>query len=335
VTSPYIIAEIGSNFIGSDELIFELIDAAVLSGAHCVKFQVFKGHSLYSRWWQENDRVVPSQRADSLIKYEFPVERIGELKEYCQGKGVDLLFTPFDIAAAKHLKEHGFRAVKIASGDLTFHRMLCYCAANFQKIFISTGAADLVAVREAINLVTDINPDVDICVMHCVIAYPANPEQLNVRSLKVLGEAFPSLSIGFSDHSETNHGAIMAVALGATVFEKHFTLNRKSDGPDHFYSMDPDQFRLYCEDISAAFSCVGSGQKMPHKSEVHEMTNARRGLYATRPLKKGEILDESAFTELRPCIGIPASEAQGTVGLIVQSDILEGSPLYRNQFSDK
>lgn len=290
----YVIAEAGSNHNGDFEQAVRLIDVAVESRADAVKFQLFKAELLYPRSAGRSDYLKLDRSIYDIIEeMEMPSEWVPRLAEHCVTQGIDFLSTPFDEGAAD-LLEPFVPVFKVASYEMTHHPLLRHIARKGKPMIISTGTADLSEVEEAVRVVRQAGNE-DIVLMQCTAAYPAPPESVNVRAMETLHRA-TDLPVGLSDHSRDPTVAPMAaVALGASVIEKHFTLSRDLQDPDHAFSVEPDELRRI-RDVEAV---LGDGRKVPHAVEEELRKFARRTVFASRAIETGETLSGENIAVLR------------------------------------
>ncbi|WP_067587633.1 N-acetylneuraminate synthase family protein [Endozoicomonas ascidiicola] len=272
--SCFVIAEAGVNHNGSLDIAFQLIDEAVKSGADAVKFQSFKADLLVTK----NAKTAEYQRASTgiadqfsmLKKLEMSVEFHQQLFNHCKKQNIEFMSTPFDIDSAHYLIDSGMGRLKIPSGELTnipFLKALC----TFDKpIILSTGMATLEEVAEAVETIRNERLSLNLTgslgrfltILHCTSNYPAKYEDVNLKAMKTMASQF-ELPVGYSDHSDGIMVPVAAVAMGATVIEKHFTLSCEMEGPDHKASLEPGQLTEMVKQIRQVESCLGSGEKKP------------------------------------------------------------------------
>lgn len=326
----YVIAEIGVNHNGSTDLARRLVDVAADAGADAVKFQTFSAADLVTetaekaRYQSRNTGNDDSQYA-MLAKLELTEADFADLKAHCERRGIDFLSTPFGPAQADLLERLGVDAFKVSSGDLTYHQFLAHLARKGRTIILSTGMGTLAEVDEALQAIADAGSP-PVALLHCVSEYPAPPEACNLRAMATMAAAF-GVPIGWSDHTLGSAVGFAAVALGARIIEKHITLGRDMDGPDHAASMEPDDFRDYVAGIRAIGSAMGTGSKRPHSTEVETAKVARRSIVATRPLAAGAVIGPDDVAILRPGTGLPPSALDTVVGCRLGRDVAAGQPL--------
>jgi sialic acid synthase SpsE len=295
----FIIAEAGSNHNGELETAKELIDVGARAGADAVKFQVFEADSLYVEDSGVDEDLDEGQTIHDVIStLELPREWIPELRAYCERQGVMFLSTPFDEAAVDVLDEH-VPAYKIASASMTHLPFLEHVAETGKPILMSTGAHELSEVETAVRTLREAGAT-DLALFHCVASYPTPIDQINVRAVDTLRESF-SLPTGLSDHTtDPVIAPCAAVCRGAAVLEKHFTLDREMDGPDHSFALEPDELAKMVTAVRQTERALGDGTVDVQDVESHTYEVARRSVHATRDIEAGEKLTRDNIAVLRP-----------------------------------
>lgn len=326
----FIIAEAGVNHNGSLEAAFQLVDAAAKFGADAVKFQTFKAEQLVSLSAPKAEYQLQTTDANEsqfamLKKLELGFDAFEKLSDYCKQKGILFLSTPFDDESADFLDQIGIPTFKIASGELTNLPFLTRIAQKQKPIILSTGMAWMGEVETAVETILKENNQ-QIAILHCVSNYPADPKEVNLRSMLTLRDAF-GFPVGFSDHTKGIEIPIASVALGACIVEKHFTLDRTLPGPDHLASLEPHEFQQMVESIRNVELALGSGIKRPTPSEISTAAVARKSLVAARDIRAGEILTSDCIALKRPGSGLPAIMIQYLLGRSVRQDIPKGQML--------
>lgn len=311
--APYVrvIAEAGVNHNGNVSLAIELIDAAAESGADIVKFQTFKTSSLttenapMAKYQEINTQTQNTQQA-MLQKLELPLDDFYTLAQHAKEKGIQFLSTPFDLESISFLQKMKLNTVKIGSGEITNLPYLRRIAKFKWDIFLSTGMSSLDEVQDALNaLIKSGVNESSITLFHCTTEYPAPVQDVNLRAMLTLKDKFSNIAgIGYSDHTKGITIPIAAVSLGATVIEKHFTLDKKMDGPDHKASLEPHELKQMVQAIRDVSSSLGNGIKEPAPSEIPNRTVARKSIVAARDILAGELLTEENLTTKRPGNGI-------------------------------
>jgi len=294
----YVIAEAGSNHNRNFDHATRLIDVAAEAGADAVKFQVFSADRLYAHSAGSSDYLGVDRSIYDIIRdLEMPLEWIPRLAEHAARAGVHFLATPFDEGMVEALDPY-VPAFKIASYEMTHHDLV-RCAARKQKpLLLSTGAAALAEVGEAVAAVREAGND-QLVLLQCTAKYPTPVSGLNLRALDTLRNEFQTL-VGLSDHSrEPLIGPIAAAALGAVVIEKHFTLSNKLPGPDHAFAVEPSELAEMVDGIRRVTAALGTGFKEPQPEEAELRAFARRSIFATRPIAPGERLTAANVAVLR------------------------------------
>jgi N,N'-diacetyllegionaminate synthase len=326
-----IIAEAGVNHNGSLENAFKLVDAAVIAGVDYIKFQTFKSEKLVSNkakkaeYQIENTKNNGESQLQMLKKLELSHENHQALIQYCKSKDIKFFSTAFDLDSLNYLSEIGLDLVKIPSGEITNYPYLKLAAKLFKKVIISTGMATMDEISQALKVFTENGIGLNnISILHCNTEYPTPMEDVNLKAMLNIRDAF-NTSIGYSDHTNGIEVPIAAVALGASIIEKHFTLDKTMDGPDHAASLEPHELTnmvLAIRNIELAIA--GSGIKEPSKSEMKNIAIARKSIHASRDIKKGETLNESDLIMLRPGDGISPMLMNTIIGKTLLIDVEEG-----------
>lgn len=337
---PFLIAEIGVNFydIAEKEGISDMdaaklmIDEAKSCGVDAVKFQSYKAETIASKnspaYWDLSEEPTTSQ-FELFKKFDkFGAEEYRELADYCKSVGIMFLSTPFDFDSVDYLDEF-MDIYKISSSDLTNIPFIKYIASKNKPILLSTGASTLKEIKEAVKAIEDVST-VDIAIMHCVLSYPTAYEDANLLMIRDLGEHFPDYEIGYSDHTKPDENMMVlttAYNYGATILEKHFTLDKTLQGNDHYHGMDPSDVVKFRKNISFLSKINGMRNKQPLICESSARKEARRSIVAVRDIKKGEKITADDLTFKRPGTGIYPSEIDNVIGKIAKEDILEDTLL--------
>ena len=298
----FIIAEAGSNHNRDFSLAKELIDSAVAAGADAVKFQIYSAEAMYSRKAPSHSKY--SKPLWDLIKeIETPREWIPELFDYCKKKGIIFFATPFDLAAVNALDPY-VELYKIASFELVDYPLLEYTAGKGKPVILSTGMASLGEIQEAVTAIEKTG-NKDIVLLQCASKYPAEPAIMNLRAIFTLQKAFPEAVIGLSDHTTGIHISVAAVAMGAKVIEKHFTLSREMEGPDHPFAIEPDELKQMVKQIRDVEVALGDGRKTgPSPEEMENYRLVRRSIHARVDIPKGASVTPDMLIVKRPGLGI-------------------------------
>ena len=323
--SVYIIAEAGVNHNGSFELACKLVDAAKAAGVDCIKFQTFKSENLVSHSAQkaeyQKDTTGEGSQVDMLKKLELSYDEFLKLKEYCDQVGICFLSTPFDFDSIVFLNSIEMPFWKIPSGEITNYPYLVALAKTGKPVVMSTGMCEMEEIEEAIKVLRD-NGTKDIKLLHCNTEYPTPFEDVNLKAMETIRNAF-GLEVGYSDHTKGIEVPIAAVALGATVIEKHFTLDRNMEGPDHKASLEPDELAKMVQSIRNIEKSLGTGDKKPSASEKKNIAVARKSIVAKTAIKCGDELSEANITVKRPGNGISPMRWNELIGTKAVRDFKE------------
>jgi len=314
----YIIAEAGVNHNGSIDLAKKLIDKGAEAKVDAVKFQTFKAETLVTKdakkaeYQDKNTENNTDSQFEMIKKLELDYEVHQELLEYAQLKGVQFLSSAFDLDSIELLDELGIPLFKIPSGEITNYPYLKKIAETGKDIILSTGMSNLSDIEKALDLLRDSGAQA-VNVLHCNTEYPTPMEDVNLLAMNTIKKAF-DVEVGYSDHTLGIEVPIAAVALGATVIEKHFTLDKTMEGPDHKASLEPEELKEMVKAIRNIEVALGSKIKKPTKSEVKNMPIARKSIVAKTEIKKGEILTVDNLTIKRPGTGINPMEWETIIG---------------------
>ncbi len=323
--SVYIIAEAGVNHNGSFELACRLVDAAKAAGVDCIKFQTFKSENLVSgsagKAEYQKDTTGEGSQLDMLKKLELSYDEFLKLKEYCDNAGICFLSTPFDLESIAFLDSIDMPFWKIPSGEVTNYPYLAALAKTGKPVVMSTGMCSMAEIEDAVRVLRE-NGAEDIKLLHCNTEYPTPFEDVNLKAMKTMRDWF-GLETGYSDHTRGIEIPLAAVALGATVIEKHFTLDRNMEGPDHKASLEPDELTEMVSGIRHIEEAMGSGVKEPSPSEKKNIAVARKSIVAKQPIRKGEKLSEDNLTVKRPGTGISPMKWKEVIGTAAIRDFAE------------
>jgi sialic acid synthase SpsE len=318
----FIIAEIGSNHNHNFDQAKELIDAAANAGVDAVKFQTFRASSHYSKRTPKFDYLEGASTYDLISSLEIDRSWHRPLKDYSESVGLIFLSSPCDSDAVSELSDLGMEAFKVASFDLPDQKLIEQMAQTNRPLILSTGMADWMDIQRAVDIIRKHGND-QIALLQCTSLYPAPPELCNLKSMSVMKQAFQTVT-GYSDHTEGDHACIAAVALGASIIEKHFTLDRNLPGPDHKFAIEPDELSELVKKIRDVESAIGDGNKSGPRSQEIEMYNkGRRSLHTARKILKDEVIVESMLTIKRPGLGIPPYMIEQVLGRKASQDIDE------------
>lgn len=318
-----IIAEAGVNHNGDLETAFKLIDAARNAGADYVKFQTFKADSLVSKSSEKADYQKSATGADEtqyemIKKLELTHYDHLELIDYCQKSGIGFLSSPFDIEGINYLDSLDVDYFKIPSGEITNLPYLRELTKFNRRIILSTGMAYLEEVQEALNILKNQK----VIVLHCNTEYPTPFEDVNLRAMITMREEL-NVRVGYSDHTLGIEVPIAAVAMGAKVVEKHFTIDRALDGPDHSASLEPNELKEMVKSIRNIEKSLGSAEKSPSSSERKNIASVRKSIVAKKAIKKGEVFSLANITVKRPAVGISPMMWDNVLGQKAQKNFFE------------
>lgn len=319
----FIIAEAGVNHNGDIEIAKQLVDTAVWAGADAVKFQTFKAENLVGKDVRKAEyQIVTTGESESqfdmLKKLELTTDMHEQLMEYCKNRGIMFLSTPFDVASLNYLVRCGVDIIKIPSGEITNYPYLKQAGRTGKKIIISSGMSTLEEVKAAITVLKD-NGSKDITVLHCNTEYPTPYADVNLRAMLTLQDEL-GIAVGYSDHTTGIEIPIAAVAMGATVIEKHFTLDKNMKGPDHKASLEPNELWEMVKSVRNIELALGNGEKIPSESEKKNIKIVRKSIVAKCKIKKGDIFTEKNLTVKRPGTGINPMEWENVIGKAAKKD---------------
>jgi N-acetylneuraminate synthase/N,N'-diacetyllegionaminate synthase len=327
--SLFIIAEGGVNHNGDISLAHRLIDVAVAAGADAIKFQTFVPENLVTpdtpqAAYQTRNMGQRQSQLAMLKQLALPQAAFVELKQHCDEAGIAFMSTPFDEHSVAFLAELGVRRFKIPSGELLSTPYLRTIARYNRPTILSSGMATLDEVRFGVETLLQAGLGREnLTVLHCTSAYPAPADAVNLQAMVTLAETF-RLPVGLSDHTEDMTAAIMAVALGAKVIEKHFTLDRNLPGPDHAASLDPEALKAFVAALRRAQTMLGDGIKQPAAAEQDTRAVARRRIVAARPIDKGQRIGAEDITLRRAPAGWFGDEWDRVIGAVAPRDFAVG-----------
>ncbi len=313
----FVIAEAGVNHNGNIEIAKKLIDAASAAGADAVKFQTFRAESLVCKTAKKAEYQLgvtdrSETQYDMLKKLELTEQMHKKLMEYCAKKKIMFLSTPFDIGSVKLLSKLGMQIFKIPSGEITNLPYLREIAGHQKKVILSTGMSNMNEVKAAVDVLKE-NGAADIILLHCNTQYPTPVSDVNLLAMVKMHEEL-GLPVGYSDHTLGIEVPIAAAALGAAVIEKHFTLNKNMEGPDHNASLEPQELKRMVEGIRKTELALGVGIKQASDSEKENRDIVRKSIVAASGIKKGEKYTEENLTVKRPGIGISPMRWDEVIG---------------------
>jgi N,N'-diacetyllegionaminate synthase len=330
--SVFIIAEAGVNHNGSIELAFQLVDAAVEAGADAVKFQTFKSENLVLKntqkaEYQKKTTNSTESQFEMLKKLELSFDTFKKISNYCDDKGIAFLSTPFDHSSIDLLKQLGLEIFKIPSGEITNLPYLRHIGSLAKKVILSTGMSTLKEVGDALNILVDSGMKKEnISVLHANTMYPTPMEDVNLNVLQTIRKEF-DVAVGYSDHTLGMEVDIAAVAIGATIIEKHLTLDKAMNGPDHKASLEPKELKAMVSAIRNIEKAMGSSVKIVTPSEQINKNIVRKSIIAKCIIKKGERFTEDNLTVKRPGTGISPMKWDKVIGTVAITDYQVDEPI--------
>jgi N,N'-diacetyllegionaminate synthase len=319
--SVFIIAEAGVNHNGSIDLAKKLIDVAANSGVDAVKFQTFKAENLVAKntqkaEYQKQTTDASESQFDMIKKLELDVDTHKELIIYCQEKNIIFLSTPFDHESINLLSDLGLNIFKIPSGEITNLPYLRHIGSLGKKVILSTGMSNLGEVGDALNILINAGTSKDnITVLHANTMYPTPMEDVNLNAMLAIQKEF-DIAVGYSDHTLGIEVDIAAVAMDASCIEKHFTLDKAMDGPDHKASLEPEELKAMVDAIRNIEKALGSSEKKPSLSETVNIDIVRKSIVANQKISKGDILTDKNITIKRPGNGISPMQWDEVIGAV-------------------
>ena len=319
----FIIAEAGVNHNGSLELAKLMADKSVEAGVDCIKFQTFKSENLVNKEakkaeYQINNTGSNDSQYSMLKKLELSYSDFSELKSYCDKKGIMFLSTPFDLESIDFLADLGMKIFKVPSGEITNLPYLRKINSYKKEVILSTGMANLEEIQDALNILKDCK----VTLLHCTTEYPCPYDSVNMNAMLTIREKF-NLPVGYSDHTQGIEIPVMAVSMGAKVIEKHFTLDKTMEGPDHKASLEPDELKKMVSSIRNVEKAFGTGEKAPQEAEKKNIEIARKSIVAKCDIQKGEIFTEQNLTCKRPASGISPMKWDEIIGTPAKKDYTE------------
>ena len=328
--SVYIIAEAGVNHNGKLDLALKLCDAAKEAGVDAVKFQTWKTENIVTKnakkaaYQKENTGGEQSQ-FDMLKEHELNYTQFDTINEYCKEIGIQFLSTPDEEESLDYLCSLNLPFLKIGSGEVTNIPYLRKIGNKHQKVILSTGMSSLADVEKAYNTLMESGAK-EVALLHCTTNYPCPYNEVNLQAMQTLKAAF-KCQVGYSDHTMGIEVPIAAVAMGAEIIEKHFTLDRNMEGPDHKASLDPEELKQMVISIRNIEQAMGDGIKHPNASEQKNAEVVLKRIIAKKPIKKGDVLGEDNLALLRNSEGIPAKYWDLIAGKPAKRDYIEDEPI--------
>lgn len=324
--SVYIIAEAGVNHNGDINIAKKLIAEAKEAGVDAVKFQTFKTEKIIGKFankakYQVENTGEEESQFEMVKKLELSYEAFRELECYCKEKEITFISTPDETDSLDFLVDIKVPLIKVGSTEVTNLKFLKQIARKQLPVILSTGMSTLGEVEEALKAIYS-EGNYKVTIMHATTDYPTAPEDVNLRAMVTMREAF-KVPVGYSDHTQGNEAAVAAVALGAVVLEKHFTLDKNMEGPDHKASLNPEELKSFVKAVRDAEKLLGDGIKKPTKREESIMEAARRSIVAARDLAEGTILEEDMLEFKRPGTGLKPEFISFVIGRKLKRSMME------------
>lgn len=328
---PFIIAEAGINHNGNLELAKRMIAAAKEAGVDAVKFQTFHADEFIrdetiTYTYQSQGKEITEPMVEMFRRTEFSVDEWREIKRYCDELQIIFLSTPQNVSDLELLIQLGIEAIKVGSDDFVNLPLIRRYAKENLPMLLSCGMADGNEIRKTLQVVDAVGGK-PVVLFLCTSQYPTPPEDVNVARLTSIGKEYPDVVPGFSDHTQGVEAAIMAMTLGARVFEKHFTMSHDLPGPDHWFSEDPSGLKQWSDAIRKAYRMLGFSELKPTESEIEMRKACHRSITALQTIKKGDVLSEDNLGMRRPGTGIPAAKWDEIIGRRASRNLMEGDQL--------
>jgi len=333
---PFFIAEAGVNHNGELKMAKELVDVAAQAGADAVKFQTFSADRLVtpdaSKAEYQTERTGEGSQYEMLKRYELDREAHETLFHYCEQKDIMFLSTPFDRESATMLEDLGVSAIKLGSGELDNIPLIKHVAAFGLPIIVSTGMGTLEEVTQAYEAIRSVDSDLDVVFLHCTSTYPCSIDNVHLRVIQTIEEELET-SVGYSDHTTLPETPALAVAAGAYVLEKHFTLDSSLPGPDHEASLEPDELERAIDLVEKASRALGTPAKEPTTEELDNLQSTRRGLHAAIHIPEATQIEEKHIDIIRPAEGLSPQHYEAILGSKTSQKIKKGKPITNEDLS--
>ena len=333
---PFFIAEAGVNHNGDLEMAKELVDVAAQAGADAVKFQTFSADRLVttdaSKAEYQTETTGEGSQYEMLKRYELDRKAHETLFDYCKQKDITFLSTPFDRESATMLKELGVSAIKLGSGELNNIPLIKHVAEFEIPMIVSTGMGTLEEVTQAYESIRTVDPDPDVVFLHCTSSYPCSIDDVHLRAMQTMEEELET-SVGYSDHTTLPETPALAVAAGACILEKHFTLDSSLPGPDHEASLEPAELERAIDLIKKASRALGTPAKEPTTEEIDNLQNTRKGLHAASYIPEATQIEEKHIDIIRPAEGLSPQHYETILGSKTNQEIMKGKPITNEDVS--
>ena len=327
---PYIVAEVNTSHNGSIETAKKMIDRAKEAGCSCVKFQSWSKESLYSKTFYDENPIA----GRIVQKFAFSEAQLMEVAQYCRARGIAFASTPYSPQEVDFLVEKcDAPYIKVASMDLINYPFLEYIASCGVPIVLSTGMGEMEEIRRAVATIEDAGND-NICLLHCISIYPPEISTIRLNNILGLRKEFSNYPVGFSDHSIGTEMATAAVAMGAAMIEKHFTLDSTKIGMDNQMATDPEEMAQLVRNCQNVHTALGDIERIVFPAEMEQRKKMRRSVIATRDLPAGTMLTKADLSAKRPGTGFPPEKINELVGKILIRDVKEDALIYDSDFSE-
>lgn len=331
--APFFIAEAGVNHNGKLDMAKDLVDVAVRAGADAVKFQTFSAERLVtpnaSKADYQTETTGEGSQYEMLKQYELDREAHETLLEYCEESGIMFFSTPFDRESATMLKNLGVNAIKLGSGELDNVPLIKHVAEFGLPMIVSTGMGILDEVTEAYEAILSVDSDPDVAFLHCTSSYPCSVDDVHLRAMQTMKKELGT-PIGYSDHTTLPETPALAVAAGACVLEKHFTLDSTLPGPDHEASLEPAELEQAVNLARTASRTLGTHKKEPTSSELENRKNTRKSLHAATDISRDTTIKEEHIEIIRPADGLSPRQYDTIIGMKTSCDIDKDEPITRS-----
>ena len=327
--APYVIAEMNTSHFGDLTIAREMIQAAKEAGCSCVKFQSWSPESIFSRKYLRENRVA----ARMYEKFSISSADLSDLAAYAETVGISFSSTPYSQSEVDVLaKIESVPFIKISSMEINNHAFIRYIALSGKPIVLSTGMSTISEIQEAVKVIYEAG-QTDLCILHCTSLYPTGPAEVNLLNIRLLSDRFPEAEIGFSDHTLGSTAAVAAVALGATVLEKHFTLDSDRLGMDNHMASGPEVMKQLVQDCADARVMLGSYERNVSEQEQLQSMQMRRSIVTTRSISSGEVIEERDLMARRPGTGMPPNLIGSLLGKHAARDLEDGVVVAASDFN--
>ena len=315
---PFIVAEAGINHNGSVEKAVKMVKTAKNAGVSAIKFQTFKAHEFISDssltyTYTSQGKSITESQLDLFKRCELSNDDFYKIKKTCDEEKIFFLSTPQNKSDLDFLLELGVSAIKVGSDDFTNLPLLKYYSKTKLPIIISCGMATLEEIETTLDVIGTLD-GYPTALLLTTSEYPTPPQNVNLQKLRTLSQKFPDITLGYSDHTQGNLASIVAISFGACIFERHFTLDNSLPGPDHWFSVNPSNLKIWSDSIKTAYQMMGSSEILPTESETKMKTIARRSIVSLDHIELGETLNENNIGLRRPGTGLPPKMFESILG---------------------